>query len=152
MFLACYPLTCSALFYGNWDLAVEGMCLLGCYVATSFCRMAPSAATFARKRNIAHRMQELKPNASVGLHRHSNACVAILPPETDSSIQLMSAQEKPDVSYLDIGGLDMQKQVFVYVRGPLPSGNIYASSFSSSLLQRKGGMFSKFFLYHPCRK
>ena len=41
----------------------------------------------------------LKPSASVALHRHSNALVDVLPPEADSSISLMSAAEKPDVSY-----------------------------------------------------
>ncbi len=34
----------------------------------------------------------------------------VLPPETDSSIQLMGAGEKPDVTYSSIGGYDMQKQ------------------------------------------
>ena len=52
----------------------------------------------------------LKPSSSVALHRHSNAVVDVLPPEADSSIALMSAAEKPDVGYSDIGGLDMQKQ------------------------------------------
>ncbi|KAJ1928140.1 26S proteasome regulatory subunit 6B [Tieghemiomyces parasiticus] len=52
----------------------------------------------------------LKPNTSVALHRHSNALVDILPPEADSSIALLGADEKPDVSYADIGGLDIQKQ------------------------------------------
>ncbi|OMJ11860.1 26S protease regulatory subunit 6B-like protein [Smittium culicis] len=52
----------------------------------------------------------LKPNTSVALHRHSNAVVDILPPEADSSIALLGADERPDVSYSDIGGLDMQKQ------------------------------------------
>jgi 26S proteasome regulatory subunit T3 len=33
----------------------------------------------------------------VALHRHSNALVEVLPPEADSSIQMMS--EKPDVTY-----------------------------------------------------
>lgn len=52
----------------------------------------------------------LKTSASVALHRHSNALVDILPPEADSSISLLGAHEKPDVSYSDVGGLDMQKQ------------------------------------------
>jgi len=52
----------------------------------------------------------LKPSSSVALHRHSNALVDVLPPEADSSIQLLGANEKPDVSYLDIGGYDIQKQ------------------------------------------
>ena len=52
----------------------------------------------------------LKPSASVALHKHSNALVDILPPESDSSITMLSADEKPDVSYVDIGGLDLQKQ------------------------------------------
>jgi len=54
--------------------------------------------------------EKLKPNASIGLHRSSNACVALLPSETDSNISLMAAGERPDVTYSDIGGLDMQKQ------------------------------------------
>jgi len=36
--------------------------------------------------------------------------VDVLPPESDSSIQILQAGEKPDVSYQDIGGLDIQKQ------------------------------------------
>lgn len=52
----------------------------------------------------------LKPSSSVALHRHSNALVDVLPPEADSSIALLGADERPDVSYADVGGLDMQKQ------------------------------------------
>merc|ERR1711871_1900167 len=52
----------------------------------------------------------LKPSASVALHRHSNALVDVLPPEADSSISLLSNAEKPDVTYADIGGNDIQKQ------------------------------------------
>ncbi|CAK9190471.1 unnamed protein product [Sphagnum troendelagicum] len=52
----------------------------------------------------------LKPSSSVALHRHSNALVDILPPEADSSISLLSQSEKPDVTYSDIGGYDIQKQ------------------------------------------
>ncbi|GFZ19993.1 regulatory particle triple-A ATPase 3 [Actinidia rufa] len=54
--------------------------------------------------------EQLKPSASVALHRHSNALVDVLPPEADSSISLLSQSEKPDVTYNDIGGYDMQKQ------------------------------------------
>jgi len=54
--------------------------------------------------------EQLKPNSSVALHRHSHSVVNILPPESDSSIQMMQITEKPDVSYQDIGGLDVQKQ------------------------------------------
>jgi len=50
----------------------------------------------------------LKPNTSIALHRHSHSVVDILPPESDSTVKLMT--EKPDVSYKDIGGLDVQKQ------------------------------------------
>lgn len=52
----------------------------------------------------------LKPNSSVALHKHSNALVDVLPPEADSSIAMLTAEEKPDVSYADIGGMDIQKQ------------------------------------------
>ena len=52
----------------------------------------------------------LKPSSSVALHRHSNALVDILPPEADSSISMLGADEKPDVKYSDVGGLDSQKQ------------------------------------------
>ena len=45
----------------------------------------------------------LKPNSSVALHKHSNALVDVLPPEADSSIAMLTAEEKPDVSYADIG-------------------------------------------------
>lgn len=52
--------------------------------------------------------EKLKPNTSIALHRHSHAVVDVLPPESDSSISLM--MEKPVETYLDIGGLDIQKQ------------------------------------------
>ena len=52
----------------------------------------------------------LKPSSSVALHRHSNALVDILPPEADSSISMLGSQEKPDVTYSDVGGMDTQKQ------------------------------------------
>jgi 26S proteasome regulatory subunit T3 len=52
--------------------------------------------------------EQLKPNTSIALHRHSHAVVDILPPESDSSIQILT--ERPDVTYHDIGGMDIQKQ------------------------------------------
>jgi 26S proteasome regulatory subunit T3 len=52
----------------------------------------------------------LVPNTSVALHRHSSAIVDVLPPEADSTIPVLGDDEKPDVTYADIGGLDVQKQ------------------------------------------
>lgn len=50
----------------------------------------------------------LKPNTSVALHKHSQALVDVLPPEGTTSVQIVT--DPPNVSYADIGGLDMQKQ------------------------------------------
>jgi len=52
----------------------------------------------------------LKPNSSIALHRHSSAVVDVLPPEADSSVTMMQMTERPDVTYADIGGMDIQKQ------------------------------------------
>merc|ERR1711871_1223812 len=69
----------------------------------------------------------LKPNSSVALHRHSNSVVDVLPPEADSSISLLSDAEKPDVTYNDIGGLDIQKQeIREAVELPLTHGDLYS--------------------------
>jgi len=54
--------------------------------------------------------EDLKPNARVAVHRSSQAVVEILPPDTDASVQMLKMTEAPDVSYSDIGGLDVQKQ------------------------------------------
>lgn len=68
----------------------------------------------------------LKPSSSVALHRHSNALVDILPPEADSAISLLSDAEKPDVSYSDIGGYDIQKQeIREAVELPLTHHDLY---------------------------
>ena len=37
----------------------------------------------------------LKPNASVALHKHSNALVDVLPPEADSSIMMLTSGGPP---------------------------------------------------------
>lgn len=69
----------------------------------------------------------LKPSSSVALHRHSNALVDILPPEADSSISIVGENEKPDVTYADVGGLDMQKQeIREAVELPLTQGDLYS--------------------------
>eukprot|EP01023_Acetabularia_acetabulum_P019290 TRINITY_DN1980_c0_g1_i4.p1 TRINITY_DN1980_c0_g1~~TRINITY_DN1980_c0_g1_i4.p1 ORF type:complete len:405 (-),score=73.82 TRINITY_DN1980_c0_g1_i4:212-1426(-) len=68
----------------------------------------------------------LKPSSSVALHRHSNALVDILPPEADSSISMLSDTEKPDVTYQDMGGYDIQKQeIREAVELPLSQPELY---------------------------
>lgn len=68
----------------------------------------------------------LKTSSSVALHRHSNALVDILPPEADSSITMLGAEDKPDVTYADVGGLDMQKQeIREAVELPLTQFDLY---------------------------
>ncbi|CCE65107.1 hypothetical protein TPHA_0J02860 [Tetrapisispora phaffii CBS 4417] len=68
----------------------------------------------------------LKPSMSVALYRYSNALVDILPPDSDSSISIMGDNEKPDVSYSDVGGLDMQKQeIREAVELPLVQADLY---------------------------
>lgn len=71
--------------------------------------------------------QLLKTNASVALHRYSSAVVDILPAEADSAITLMQMTEKPDVSYSDIGGMDVQKQeIREAVELPLSHAHLYS--------------------------
>jgi 26S proteasome regulatory subunit T3 len=71
--------------------------------------------------------EALKPNTSIALHRYSNSVVDILPPEADSSITMMQMTEKPDVSYSDIGGMDIQKQeIKEAVELPLSHPELYA--------------------------
>lgn len=68
----------------------------------------------------------LRPSASVALHRHSNALVDVLPPEADSTISMLGESERPDVTYQDIGGLDIQKQeIREAVELPLVQGDLY---------------------------
>jgi len=68
----------------------------------------------------------LKPNSSVALHRHSEAVVDVLPSDADSAINQMLVTEKPDVTYNDIGGLDIQKQeIREAVELPLTHGDLY---------------------------
>jgi 26S proteasome regulatory subunit T3 len=70
--------------------------------------------------------EQLKPNASVAMHKHSHSVVDILPTETDSAIQMMRMTEKPDVTYSDVGGLDVQKQeIKEAVELPLTNPELY---------------------------
>lgn len=52
----------------------------------------------------------LRPNTSVALHRHSSALVDVLPPEADNTFSVLGEENRPTVTYSDIGGLDSQKQ------------------------------------------
>ena len=68
----------------------------------------------------------LRPGSSVALHRHSNSLVEVLPPESDSSIVMMSQSERPTETYQDIGGLDAQKQeIREAVELPLVQADLY---------------------------
>ena len=51
----------------------------------------------------------LKPSSSIALHLHSNVLVNVLLADTDSSIAILGAEEKPDVVYQDVGGMDTSK-------------------------------------------
>jgi len=42
--------------------------------------------------------EKLKTNATIGMHKSANTVVDILPPEADSTIQMMQVSEKPDVT------------------------------------------------------
>jgi len=60
--------------------------------------------------------------------KHSNALVDILPPESDTSIQMLADHERPNISYADIGGLDIQKQeIREAVELPLTQFELYKS-------------------------
>ncbi|KAM0687851.1 26S proteasome regulatory subunit 6B [Conglomerata obtusa] len=66
----------------------------------------------------------LRPNTCVALHKHSSAIVDVLPPESDSGIRVVD--ERPDVTYQDIGGLDVQKQeIRETVELPLIESELY---------------------------
>lgn len=71
--------------------------------------------------------EQLRPGATVALHRHSFAVVEVLPPESDSTVALLADQERPDVRYADVGGLDQQKQeIREAVELPLTHLELYA--------------------------
>ena len=51
---------------------------------------------------------ELKPNARVSLNQRNFAIVEVLPQQKDPMVTAMEVEEKPTVSYKDIGGLEEQ--------------------------------------------
>lgn len=50
----------------------------------------------------------LKPNASVALHKHSNALVDVLPPEADSSIMMLTSGKTLSASLSLLEALRLQ--------------------------------------------
>ncbi|KAH8383068.1 hypothetical protein KR009_006631, partial [Drosophila setifemur] len=70
--------------------------------------------------------EQLKPSSSVALHKQSNCLVDLIPPEADSTITILTPEERPDVHYSDIGGLDVQKQeIREAVELPLTHAQLY---------------------------
>jgi proteasome regulatory subunit len=53
-------------------------------------------------------LEELTPGARVGLNQRSFAVMEVLPPSRDPLVRGMEVDERPDVTYADIGGLDDQ--------------------------------------------
>ena len=51
--------------------------------------------------------EDLKSGAKVALKPGSSAVVRVLPADHEPGVQMLSASEKPDVTYQDIGGLDV---------------------------------------------
>lgn len=71
--------------------------------------------------------EDLKPASSVALHRQSHSVVGLVPAECDSSVMNMASTEKPDVSYSDVGGMDIQKQeIREAIELPLLQQDLYA--------------------------
>jgi 26S proteasome regulatory subunit T3 len=88
----------------------ERFTLLMCHSASTGIVQSSTGSNYVVRILSTLDREKLKPSSSVALHRHSNALVDILPPEADSSIAMLGDSEKPDVTYADVGGLDMQKQ------------------------------------------
>ncbi|KAH8306351.1 hypothetical protein KR018_008746, partial [Drosophila ironensis] len=70
--------------------------------------------------------EQLKPSCSVALHKQSNCLVDLVPPDADGTISMLTPEERPDVHYSDIGGLDVQKQeIREAVELPLTHAQLY---------------------------
>jgi len=53
-------------------------------------------------------LAQLKPGTRVALNQQTLAVIGVLPPPKDPSVYGFEIEERPDVSYLDIGGLEKQ--------------------------------------------
>ncbi|MHA2029192.1 MAG: proteasome-activating nucleotidase, partial [Candidatus Kariarchaeaceae archaeon] len=54
--------------------------------------------------------EKLKPNTRVALNQRSFSVVELLPQSNDPKVRAMEVEDKPTVSYGDIGGLEVQIQ------------------------------------------
>ncbi len=69
---------------------------------------------------------EIEPGASVALNQQSMAVMEVLPSEKDSRVLAMEVEEKPDVTYDDIGGLDEQiRELREVVEKPLKEPELF---------------------------
>ncbi|EFJ10191.1 hypothetical protein SELMODRAFT_427371 [Selaginella moellendorffii] len=81
---------------------------------------------YVRIQSIVNR-ELLKPGSSVALHTHSFALMDVLSLEVNSSVTLLTDPLRPDVTYADIGGLEVQKQeIREVVELPLTHPELYA--------------------------
>lgn len=60
------------------------------FFPSPFCLLPKGSNYYVRILSTIDR-ELLKPNASVALHKHSNALVDVLPPEADSSIMMLTS-------------------------------------------------------------
>ena len=51
-------------------------------------------------------VETLEPNDIVGVNKDSYLILDVLPKEYDSRVKAMELEEKPDIQYSSIGGLD----------------------------------------------
>jgi 26S proteasome regulatory subunit T3 len=107
----------TPLIIGQFNEMVdENYALVTCSTGATYCVRVLSTLN----------REDLKTGASIALHKSSQAVVDILAPEADSNIQMSKITDKPDVSYHDIGGLDVQKQeIKEAVELPLTNPELY---------------------------
>lgn len=70
--------------------------------------------------------ERLRPQVDVALHRSSHVLVDVLPLQVDTSIGLMQQEDRPNVTFSDVGGLEVQKQeIREAVELPLSNPELY---------------------------